>query len=378
MRKISFPYMGTSYIPFTYILDSFGNKVITPPKPTAKTISYGTKYAPEFACYPFKIVLGTYIEVLEQGADTLVTSGGVGPCRAGLYSVIQEKILKNLGYDFEMIILEPPSRGLGDLIRNIKKLINTKMSFIDLISIVRMAWKQVKVLDKAEKLSHKIRPVEVNKGQTTKTYKKSVQLVAEAKNYDELLEVEQEIEDMYSKIDKEDIDPVKIGIVGEIYVLMEPFSNLEIEEMLGDLGVYVERSMFLSSYTVDNAILDIFHMAGEKDAKLAAKPYFNEMCGGHGRESVGNSVLFAKRGFDGIIHLSPFTCIPEIVAKSILPTVCKEHGLGFMTISLDEQTGKEGLRTRVEAFVDLLTAKKKHANSYRTSKTSMRELAKEL
>lgn len=374
MRKVSFPYMGTSHIPFKHIATAFGNEVIVPPKPTAKTISYGTKYAPEFACYPFKIVLGTFIEVLEKGADTILTSGGVGPCRAGLYGVVQEKILRNLGYDFEMILFEPPSAGIFDLIKNIKKIINTRISFSDLISIIRLAWKQVKVLDKAEKLSHKIRPVEVEKGQTTRVYKKSIELVDKARNYRELLEVEREIEKMYAKIDTKDIDPIKIGIVGEIYVLIEPSSNLEIEEMLGELGVYVERSMFLAGYTIDNAILDIFHIAGEKDAKLAAKPYFNEMCGGHGRESVGNSVLFAKRGFDGIIHLSPFTCIPEIVAKSILPTVCKKHGLGFMTISLDEQTGKEGLRTRIEAFVDLLAAKKKHKNL----KTSIRELAKEL
>jgi predicted nucleotide-binding protein (sugar kinase/HSP70/actin superfamily) len=83
------------------------------------------------------------------------------------------------------------------------------------------------------------------------------------------------------------------------------------------------------------------------------------MCGGHGRESVGNAILFAKRGFDGIIQLSPFTCIPEIVAKSILPKVCREHGMSFLSITLDEQTGKEGIRTRLEAFVDLLSARKK-------------------
>jgi predicted nucleotide-binding protein (sugar kinase/HSP70/actin superfamily) len=81
MKKVSFPYMGTSYIPFERLLKDFGNKVIVPPRPTEETISYGTKYAPEFACYPFKIVLGTYVQVLEAGADTLVSSGGVGPCR---------------------------------------------------------------------------------------------------------------------------------------------------------------------------------------------------------------------------------------------------------------------------------------------------------
>jgi predicted nucleotide-binding protein (sugar kinase/HSP70/actin superfamily) len=375
MRKISFPYMGTSYIPFTKLLTALGNEVITPPRPSAETISYGTKYAPEFACFPFKIVLGTYVQVLEAGANTLVSSGGVGPCRAGLYTTLQEKILKNLGYEFEMITFEPPSRYLKELIDAIKKITNTQLSLRDYFNLGRTTWKELKLLDKAEQLSHKIRPLEVNKGDTTRTYKKCLDLVAKAKNYKELLDIENYIEELYDNIEKKDYDPIKIGIVGEIYVLMEPASNLEIEETLGELGVYVERSMFLSDYAISNAVMDIFHMAGEKNVKKAAHPYFNEMCGGHGRESVGNAILYSKRGFDGLIQLSPFTCIPEIVAKSILPKVCQERGLGFMTISLDEQTGKEGLRTRLEAFVDLLMAKRAKE---KRDKTTTWELAKEL
>lgn len=359
MRKVSFPYMGTSYIPFNKLLTALGNEVVLPPRPNAETISLGCKFAPEFACYPFKIVLGTYVQVLEAGADTLVSTGGVGPCRAGLYTTLQEKILKDLGYDFEMITLEPPGRHLKDLITSIKKLINTRLSFKDYINIGRFVWKELTLLDKAERLSHKVRPLEVKKGETTRTYKKCVDLVSGAQSIKELTEIEREIELLYECIEKKDFDPVKIGIVGEIYVLLEPSANLEIEETLGDLGVYVERSMFLAGYTVSNAVMDLFHMAGERDIKKLASPYFKEMCGGHGRESVGNAVHFAKRGFDGLIQLSPFTCIPEIVAKSILPRVCEERGMGFLAITLDEQTGKEGVRTRLEAFVDMLAAKRK-------------------
>lgn len=374
MRKVSFPFMGTSYIPFKKLLNSLGNEVVLPPRPNAETISLGCKYAPEFACYPFKIVLGTYIQVLEAGADTIVSTGGVGPCRAGLYTTLQEKILKSLGYDFEMITLEPPGRHLKELIASIKKLVNTPLSVRDYFNIGRFVWKELTLLDKAEKLSHKVRPLEVKRGATTEVYKKCVDLVAGAESLKDLIEVEHEIESLYDKIEKKDIDPIKIGIVGEIYVLLEPAANLEIEETLGNLGAYVERSMFLAGYTISNAVMDLFHMAGERDIKKLASPYFKEMCGGHGRESVGNAVLFAKRGFDGLIQLSPFTCIPEIVAKSILPTVCSQRGMGFLSITLDEQTGKEGIRTRLEAFVDMLNAKKKRLKLLQAKE----QLAKEM
>ncbi|MDD4569714.1 MAG: CoA protein activase [Tepidanaerobacteraceae bacterium] len=375
MRRVSFPYMGTSYIPFEKLITAFGNEVVVPQRPTEETISYGTKYAPEFACYPFKIVLGTYIQALKAGANTLVSSGGVGPCRAGLYTTLQEKILKDLGYEFEMIVLEPPGRHLKDLMHNIKKLINTRLTLRDYLNIGRFTWKQLVLLDKVERLSHKTRPLEVKKGESTQVYKKCVELIAGAEEYKDLTDIERETQQLYDAIEKRDYDPIKIGIVGEIYVLMEPSSNLEIEEILGELGVYVERSMFLSGYTISNAVMDLFHMAGERDAKKMAAPYFKEMCGGHGRESIGNSIIFAKRGFDGIIQLSPFTCIPEIVAKSILPKVCKEHGVRFLTISLDEQTGKEGLRTRLEAFVDLLMAKRKKTKPVKVKSLVAKEMA---
>ncbi|WP_338013877.1 hypothetical protein [Desulforamulus profundi] len=51
------------------------------PPAQQKTLDLGVQHAPEFACLPFKILLGTYLETIEMGANTLVTSGGHGPCR---------------------------------------------------------------------------------------------------------------------------------------------------------------------------------------------------------------------------------------------------------------------------------------------------------
>lgn len=83
------------------------------------------------------------------------------------------------------------------------------------------------------------------------------------------------------------------------------------------------------------------------------------MVGGHGQNSIGETILYAKRGFDGVVQLAPFSCIPEIVAKSILPKVSKDYNIPVLTFFLDEQTGEEGIKTRLEAFVDLLRQKKR-------------------
>ncbi|MGM0471936.1 MAG: CoA protein activase, partial [Bacillota bacterium] len=101
--KVTFPYMGTSHIAFKSLLEELGHEVVIKP-PNNQTLSLGTKHAPEFACIPFKILLGSYIEALEAGANLIITSGGHGPCRAGHYGQLHEEILTDLGYEFEMIV----------------------------------------------------------------------------------------------------------------------------------------------------------------------------------------------------------------------------------------------------------------------------------
>ena len=86
--KISFPYMGcvTGY---KKLLELLGHEVIMPEKPSQRTVNLGVLNSPEFICYPFKIILGTYIELCEKGVDVIISSGGSGPCRAGMYCEIR-------------------------------------------------------------------------------------------------------------------------------------------------------------------------------------------------------------------------------------------------------------------------------------------------
>ena len=54
----------------------------------------------------------------------------------------------------------------------------------------------------------------------------------------------------------------------------------------------------------------------------------------------------------------PFSCMPEIVSQNILTKVSREEDIPTMTLVLDEQTGKAGYQTRIEAFIDLVKRKK--------------------
>lgn len=363
MRKVSFPHMGESYRAFKMLLTDLGNEVVLPPRPSRRTLNLGVQYSPEFACFPLKIVMGNYLEVIEKGANVLVTSGGVGPCRAGLYAALHRKTLHEMGHPVEIIVFEPPRLHPFNFIRNVHKLNPGRLSIKAIIECIRRGWRKLQALDNLEKLSHQIRPEEMQQGDTTRVYKKVLEWVDEAYTTEQIIEAEAAAMDEMNKIPREpDRLILDVGIVGEIYVLLEPASNLEIEEVLGNLGVRVERSMFLTGWARDNTWKETMEGMTVKDA---AQPYLPELIGGHGRDSIGHTVMYAKRNFDGVIQLAPFTCIPEIVARTILNKVSVDHNIPVLTFFLDEQTGKAGMVTRLEAFVDLMRRKKLHSANRR-------------
>ena len=91
MRKISFPRYAEYNCAFRYIFEeAMDVRCIQPPAITKRTMELGAKYSPEFVCTPFKITLGSMIEALEAGANTLLMVHGL--CRLGYYGELQEQI----------------------------------------------------------------------------------------------------------------------------------------------------------------------------------------------------------------------------------------------------------------------------------------------
>lgn len=346
--------MGNSYLVFSQLLRDLGHEPIIPPCPSKRTLDYGTRYAPEFACIPFKVLLGTYQEAVALGAEAIITSGGVGPCRAGYYATLHQRILQDLGINLDFIVLEPPLRNLTDFCRQLHKLVPRGIGLINLMQALYHAWTKLNVIDEVERLSHQIRPRELNLGQTTKVMTKCLQLIDAAKDVQEINNAREKCCQLLAEIPQDKNKPLlRIGIIGEIYVVLEPFINHNVQILLEQMGVLADRSIYLANWVRGNALVP-----GEREIKKAAKPFLRELVGGHGVNSIGETILYARKGFDGVVQLAPFACIPEIVAKSILPHVSKKYNIPVLTLFLDEQTGEEGIKTRLEAFVELLKQKK--------------------
>jgi hypothetical protein len=117
--RITYGHMGTTALVFDDLLGNLGHEVIPPVKPSSKTLSLGTQHAPEFACIPFKIVLGTYLEVINQGVDTIVSGGGLGPCRARVLRGLASKDIARAWAMTLRLFFFPPLKAPRDFIRKL-------------------------------------------------------------------------------------------------------------------------------------------------------------------------------------------------------------------------------------------------------------------
>ncbi len=361
--RVSLPHMGNVYIPLKTLFQELNVDIIIPPLSSRRTLSLATKYSPEGLCIPFKLTLGNFIEAAEMGADTLLMAGGYGICRLGYYAKTQEQILRDMGYNVKILRLgvsEHKLRGFMDIVKRL----SNNASWSKIIPAFRFGIAKLDALDDMEREVHKVRPRELSKGTANRTYAGAIKAIDEADSYKSVKRVRKDyLEQLRQLPQNYEAHPLLVSVIGEFFVVLDPFSNLDVENELGKLGVEVRRSLYISDWTKFNLFFGIVKKF-RKDEKTkfheAAMPYLKCDVGGEGWETVGEKVLYSKT-YDGLVHLAPFTCMPEIVAQNIMPIT--NENIPVLTIYCDEQMGKSGMLTRLEAFVDLLKRRRQKFNN---------------
>lgn len=358
--KVAFPHMGTISIAWAAGLKKIGVEPYVPPYTSKKTLSYGTKNSPEAICLPYKLILGNFIEAIEGGADyvAMITSPGI--CRLGEYGNNIQNTLKDLGYKANYIEL-----SLYDGIKglyNFLKEISGKNDPILIMRAINITIRKIFAIDDLDRALAYYRAREVKFGEAEKHYKKALKMIDKV---DSTLDLKHVYHEALKEIEKTEIDPnrevLHVDLTGEIFLVNDEFSNQNIERELGRMGVETRRSLTVGSFLKDAIIPKAFRPPEThlQRAERMAKPYLMRDIGGDALECVSDVVFADVHGKDGIIHISPFTCMPEIMSQNIFPTMRSEHEIPILTLIMDEQTGKAGYITRLEAFVDLMRRKKR-------------------
>ena len=332
-------------------------------------VELGRELAPEFICYPMVTLLGQIRFLINQGVSRVVMIQGKGKCRLGWYAQIMETILNRAGYKVRIYGIDSPfplkEKGKV-LLEQVKEIFGSPKASLAAEAVVLALQKMFRA-DEANDILREVRAKERVRGSGDKIYNKFMRRFEDAVDKRELKAVFQEYRREMMDIPVTDEEPLKVMIVGEIYVINEPFVTKDVEKMLGSMEqrIRVYKNLDVSNWVKTHLLMSPKAVLSHKRVVSAASRYLPVGVGGHGQESIGETVLAKKAGMDGVIHLFPFTCMPEIIAQNVLVEISEDLDLPILSLMISEQTGVSGLRTRLEAFCDVLYGRSKSLPSLR-------------
>ena len=360
-RIISFPHIGDYCYFAKHFFESITNITVKIAPPiTKKTLKLGSKYSPDFICLPFKYNLGNYIEALEENANILFQFGG--GCRYGNYAPLQEKILKDLDYEFEFNELIKNGKTSFKHAYNTFKKYNKSLTRNRLIREGLLVFFKIILFDKSEHYYKKKVALDFNNFKKLKY--KFINDIKDQTSFFKSWKTYKKYMKKYKKV-KSKKPKLKIGIIGELYTSMEPFATYNLEDELKKMDISIKR------YT-DASYLLIYKKLFGKIEKLKSKKYIKYHIGADATYNVFRALKLKKKKYDGIIHTKPFGCTPEVGVMPILSKLSNNENIPIMFLSFDTNDSSEGIKTRLEAFTDMLIMRKEKSNEKRKNKSLLR------
>ena len=392
-RTVYIPWMGDHAFVVKAALESHGVPAEVFPQSDAETLKWGRKFTSGKECYPCILTTGDMVKIVkspgfdpQKAAFFMPTANG--PCRFGQYHKLQRMILDELGCQDVPII--SPNQGNKNMYKDLG---------LQGRSFVRI-WEGMIVVDLLDKMAREHRPYEINKGETEGIYQSCLNKVCqELRGKGSLARALKKAGETFGKIKtRGEGEKPKIGIVGEIFVRNNKFSNDYLVNQVEGLGGEVWMPPFAEWLFHINGVLKLYNWLmrdyrsclgisirdkfqqfsekrltrlvaealrdgeepGLKEIWRNAKPYLPSWFG-EAALSLGKSVDYAKKGLAGIINVMPFTCLPGTITTAVLKRFREDYnGIPCLTIAYDglEQTNAA---TRLEAFIY-------QANQYRRSR----------
>jgi predicted nucleotide-binding protein (sugar kinase/HSP70/actin superfamily) len=341
---------------------------ITPPS-DHRTRELGARYTSGDECYPAKVTIGDFMKLLEQpGTDpaqvALFMPTADGPCRFGQYTPYLRSILAKNGYPHTEVIAPSSNDGYADFGDMAKQ-------------FVRTGWRALIAADILQKTLLQHRPYESQKGSAEAVYEECLDDVSKTIETSPLEPGVQlkairdalaRSRDRFHKLAvRRDRNTPLIGVVGEIFCRLHCFSNEDLVRRLEeyDAEAWISDITEWIWYTIaeqfrkldlggrrysleavkawarkkvqqhdEHVLLEPFRgdFVGYEEPAVeevleAARPYLpNDGAMGEMVLNVGKAICLAKKGADGIIDISPFTCMNGIVCEAIYPRVSRDLG----------------------------------------------------
>jgi predicted CoA-substrate-specific enzyme activase len=383
-RKLYIPDMADGSHAIAAAFQACGIDAEVIPHPDEESLKIGRAYTSGRECYPNIITTGDMVKMtrrkdFDPKNSAFFMPSGKGPCRFGQYNRYHRMILDELG--FKDVPVYAPDQD---------------ESFYSELKIVdgdfkKYAWWGIASVDLLEKKLRETRPYEKNRGDSERVYWESVRKVCAAIRQKKFPDAElSAARDAFRNVAV--VNPGSrpvIGVVGEIYVRSNRFSNENLVEQLEALGAEVrvppvgewiyytnhcaktrtwQRRKYGDYVTTvltdffqhryEKRLEDVFkgdlrncHEPTTRELIELAAPYIDESFEGEAVLSVGKVIDYLKNGAHGIVNAMPFTCMPGTVVNAVLKSVRDEHAsIPYMNMVF-EGLEDTNMKTRMEAFV---------------------------
>jgi predicted nucleotide-binding protein (sugar kinase/HSP70/actin superfamily) len=341
------------------------------PEGDERTYEIAGRHTSGDECLPERVTIGNFLKVTEnpdfepeRTAFFMPTAGG--PCRFGQYAPFLRHVLSEVGFE-DIMVVSPSSadgyEGLGDLAS----------------PMMRLGWWGLVGSDALRKMLHIYRPHETVAGAADRAHEEALGIFCREmedgsvpvgkRKLARLAGALEEGRDIFRSVPVDfSRETLLVGVVGEIFCRLSTFSNEDLIRKLEAFGAQAWLSDITEWVWYTNE-------EQEKNLRIRRRSFSMEMLGvkikkrvQHGHErvllaplrdefvgleephsvreilqhsypylpyhgalgemvlSIGKAIYMFEKGADGIIDISPFTCMNGIVAESIYPKVSKDHG----------------------------------------------------
>lgn len=373
------------------IMNSYGYNAVLLENTGTEVRDCGLKYVHNDTCYPALLVIGQLIDAINSGKyDTdkvavLISQTG-GGCRASNYIALLKKALHKAGFGHVPV-----------LSFNVSGLEKQEGFKITLPMMHRMFY-AVMYGDLLMLLRNQCRINEVHEGDTQLLCdywldKISADMERKSVSYSHIKKNYQLILDDFAKIERHDIDRVKVGIVGEIFVKFSPLGNNDLEEFLYSEGAEVVMPGLLDfclycayNYIIDHKLYgergvfatiagvffnyltkkqsDIISLI-EKQGVFRAPTAFSHTISltrgyiglgakmGEGWLLTAEMLELIEQGIDNIVCAQPFGCLPNhIVGKGMMKPIKERHpDVNIVAIDYDPGATKINQENRIKLML---------------------------
>jgi len=334
-----------------------------------RTLELGSMFSEGDECLPKKITLGDYLKVTETegfkpSETAFLMPTAHGPCRFGQYWPALEAVLEQRGLRDVLVLCPSSENGYEGISDNG-------------LAFYRSAWLSILASDTMRKMLLKTRPYERESGRTDEVYEESIRRLERifeepGVGYRKLFgRVRGTLEEFRKKFRAVKADYVKgkplIAVVGEIFCRHNRFANEDMlrkleehgaETWIADVAEWVfytdwsrkqnlirvgrkfSAEMFLTNLKQwimkrdEHRLLASFRgdffgyeePSGTEEIVEYGKPYLPATGAlGEMALSIGRAVYSYYKGVDGIVDISPFTCMNGIVSEAVYPAFSREH-----------------------------------------------------